>query len=485
MNDHDGPGVIPGRYAGPAIPISTGPTPQQIAENARKADADRLAGQICAAAAVSAQATCTLLELVAEFDATGAIRYWTDLKSVAHWLAWCCSMTPGVAREHVRVARALPKMPTVHAAFRDGRLSYSKVREISRVVDIIDETKLCQMATTATAAQLATMISAFRSCEHRRIGQQPQRSVTWHHRDDGMVDLRARLTQEDAAILAAAIHAAKDQYGTIPAKPDPTLDEQPPTPGVGAYTTTDALVDVGRVFLDTAPEDRSGEDRTLVVVHVSAELLNPATATENVPAGTSAPEANICHLDGQGPIEPATAQRLACDNPLLPAIIADGEVLHLGRTRRLVSRAQRRALMIRDRMCQHPGCHQTRHLKAHHIRSWAAGGPTDLNNLILLCQFHHTTIHEGGITITRTSRRLAIHHARRHPLPELAHRHPPRQPTPPPTSQTTDRSGRQLPPPRRQNHPTPLGRRTLQHPRLRPSPLHHETHSNAVDQQAA
>ena len=96
-------------------------------------------------------------------------------------------------------------------------------------------------------------------------------------------------------------------------------DRRPTDPGVGAYTTTDALVDVGRVFLDTAPEDRSGEDRTLVVVHVSAELLNPATATGNVPAGTSAPEANICHLDGQGPLEPATAQRLACDNPLLPA----------------------------------------------------------------------------------------------------------------------------------------------------------------------
>ena len=409
MNDHDGPGVVPGRYAGPAIPISTGPTPQQITEAARKADADRLAGQICAAAAISAQATCALLELVAEFDATGAIRYWTEMKSLAHWLSWCCSMTPGVAREHVRVARALPKMPTVHAAFRDGRLSYSKVREISRVVDIIDETKLCAMATTATAAQLATTISGFRSCERRRVGQHAQRRVTWQHRDDGLVDLRARLTKEDAAILAAALHAAKDQFGTIPAKPDPAqpdpTHDEPANPEVGAYTLTDALVDVGRVFLDTAPEDRSGEDRTLVVVHVSAELLDPATAAANVPAGTltSPPEANVCHLDGQGPLEPATAQRLACDNPLLPALIADGEPLTLGRTRRLVSRAQRRALMIRDRMCRYPGCHQTRHLKAHHIQPWATGGTTDLNNLILLCQFHHTTVHEGGLRITHTT----------------------------------------------------------------------------------
>ena len=437
MNDHDGPGVIPGRYAGPAIPISTGPTPQQIAEDARKAAADRLAGQICAAAAVSAQATCALLELVAEFDATGAIRYWTDMKSVAHWLSWCCSMTPGVAREHVRVARALPKMPTVHAAFRDGRLSYSKVREISRVVDIIDETKLCQMATTATAAQLATTISAFRSCERRRIGQHSPtpRDLASPRRRHGRPPRpthprrrrhpRRRHPRRQRPIRHHP-HQARPHRRTA-------ADRRPTDPGVGAYTTTDALVDVGRVFLDTAPEDRSGEDRTLVVVHVSAELLNPATATGNVPAGTStSPEANICHLDGQGPLEPATAQRLACDNPLLPAVIADGEPLTLGRTRRLVSRAQRRALMIRDRMCQHPGCHQTRHLKAHHIRSWAAGGTTDLNNLILLCQFHHTTVHEGGITITHTADELAIHHARRHPMPELAHRHPPRQPTPPP-----------------------------------------------------
>ena len=264
------------------------------------------------------------------------------------------------------------------------------------------------MATTATAAQLATIIAAYRSSERRRIGQHTQRRVTWHRRDDGMVDLRARLTQEDAAVLwrpctPPRTNTAPSLPKPNPTQTDPTLDE-PANAGVGVYTTTDALIDIARVFLDTAPEDRSGEDRTLVVVHVSAELLNPATSTGNVPAGTStSPEANICHLDGQGPLEPATAQRLACDNPLLPAIIADGEPLTLGRTRRLVSRAQRRALMIRDRICQHPGCHQTRHLKAHHIQSWATGGTTDLKNLILLCQFHHTTIHEGGVTITRSA----------------------------------------------------------------------------------
>jgi hypothetical protein len=102
-----------------------------------------------------------------------------------------------------------------------------------------------------------------------------------------------------------------------------------------------------------------------------------------------------------GSVEAATAQKLACDNPLLAAIVhKHGKVLALGRSKRLVSRAQRRALMIRDTMCRYPGCHQTRHLKAHHVLSWSHGGHTDLNNLILLCQWHHTAVHEGAVSIS-------------------------------------------------------------------------------------
>ena len=81
-----------------------------------------------------------------------------------------------------------------------------------------------------------------------------------------------------------------------------------------------------------------------------------------------------------------------------------GAVLALGRTRRLVSKPLRRALMIRDHgMCQYPGCHQTRHLKAHHLIAWMLGGRTDLANLILLCQWRHTAVHEGGVSISKGS----------------------------------------------------------------------------------
>ena len=177
-------------------------------------------------------------------------------------------------------------------------------------------------------------------------------------------------------------------------------------------------MDVARGFLISAPQDRSGEDRTLVVVQVSAEQLarNVPAATpdsnEDVPAGSAAegagnvpaatpPTAAVCHIEGVGSVEAATAQRHACDSALLGAIIdKHGKVLALGRTRRLLSKAQRRALLIRDKMCRYPGCQQTRHLKAHHVVSWILGGRTDLDNLILLCQWHHTAVHEGGVTIT-------------------------------------------------------------------------------------
>jgi Domain of unknown function (DUF222) len=295
----------------------------------------------------------SLLELLGEFDAMGAIGLWTDFKSLAHWLSWLCAMAPGVARERVRVARALRRMPTITNLLRKGRLSYSKVREVTRVVDIIDEAKLAELALAGTASQLARMISGFRAADGMRITKQVKRNVSWSERDDGTVELRARLPKDEAALLLAAMRTAKNQFGPPPTRPDPCGDtEQEATPSVGVYSNADALLDVARVFLEAAPEDRSGEDRTLVVVHVSAENLirnvpagTPASVENdpampdgvdrvgNVPAGTAQPADAVCHIEGVGSVEAATAQRHACDNPLLGAILdKHGQVLALGRT---------------------------------------------------------------------------------------------------------------------------------------------------------
>src|SRR5215212_5542953 len=90
---------------------------------------EELAREITAGAVRLAAATAAWLRLVAEFDQRGG---WAGvgIKSCGHWLAWQCGMSPGAAREHVRVARAMGRLPVTSAAFATGRLSYSKVREL-------------------------------------------------------------------------------------------------------------------------------------------------------------------------------------------------------------------------------------------------------------------------------------------------------------------------------------------------------------------
>src|SRR5829696_5758753 len=99
MTDHDGPEVIPGRYAGEAIPIHDGPTPQSIKYQEQRTHADELAGKIAAAAADAARCQSTLLELLSEFYAVGGIRCSSACKSFAIALSWASAMTLGIPRE--------------------------------------------------------------------------------------------------------------------------------------------------------------------------------------------------------------------------------------------------------------------------------------------------------------------------------------------------------------------------------------------------
>ena len=78
-----------------------------------------------------------------------------------------------------------------------------------------------------------------------------------------------------------------------------------------------------------------------------------------------------------------------------------GEPVSIGRQTRLWPAPMRRAIIGRDRHCQFPGCHATRSLTIHHIRSWLRGGETSVENAMCLCQAHHTLVHEGGYRITR------------------------------------------------------------------------------------
>lgn len=147
----------------------------------------------------------------------------------------------------------------------------------------------------------------------------------------------------------------------------------------------------------TRPETEGGE-RVHVAVTVDYELLRSRLAQASLHG----------HLPGFGrldlttPIGPETARRLACDADVIPAVLgAGGEPLDIGRRSRIIPSNVRTALVVRDRHCAHPGCRRrARKCAGHHVRHWAHGGDTALDNLVLLCSFHHALIHHGGWQIT-------------------------------------------------------------------------------------
>ena len=159
---------------------------------------------------------------------------------------------------------------------------------------------------------------------------------------------------------------------------------------------------------------------------------------ERVPAGTSGPAgvadgtspANVDRAaPGQAVLEDAgglrvsaaAAQRLACDAGRVVMIHGSGgQVLDVGRKTRTVPPALRRALAARDRRCRFPGC-TARRCDAHHVRHWAHGGETRLDNLVQLCRRHHRAVHEGGLRMTLDDATGAVRftQADGRPLPEV------------------------------------------------------------------
>ena len=160
--------------------------------------------------------------------------------------------------------------------------------------------------------------------------------------------------------------------------------------GVSAETCwpsrADGAVKLAESFLAGNPVTGTGGERFQVMVHLDQEVLGPDGAW----AGT---------LEDGTRVSAETLRRVACDCGLVAAG-GDGEALNIGRRARSIPPAIRRALMLRDRGCAFPGCTHTRFLHGHHIEHWLHGGETSLENLVMLCTFHHHLVHEGGWTVT-------------------------------------------------------------------------------------
>ncbi|MGQ0429137.1 MAG: DUF222 domain-containing protein [Gammaproteobacteria bacterium] len=329
------------------------------------------------------------LALIAELDRRRGWAEW-GVKSCAHWLNWKCGLNLGAAREKLRAAHALEQLPKIRAAMASGRISYAKVRAMTRTADLSNEDYLLSIALHGTAQHVERTVRSYRrakeSQEHSREAQQHLNQNLWlFTQPDGSILIRGRVPAEIGELLRRALQLAEDSLPIPKNVSAETFSEEDRRRR--ARRPVEALGLLAESFLAHGPQDVSGADRQQIVIHVDAQTLKHD-------------HEGRCEFEHGPSMAAETARRPACDASLITMIEnEEGEPLNVGRKTRTIPPGIRRALNSRDKDCRFPGCTFQRYVDGHHIKHWVHGGETKLSNLVMLCRFHHRLVHEGKVEV--------------------------------------------------------------------------------------
>lgn len=341
-------------------------------------DGEQLGQEITELCSYIYAATHHLLTLIREFDEQ---QYWAELgfQSCAHWLNFKCGFGMNAARERIRVAHALARLPKIDEAFSTGSLSFSKVRAVTRVANENNEEYLLMVATHGTAHHVERLVAQYRRAKKLQDAEfandiYRQREVTYYYDHDGCLVMKARMPAEQGELIVKALEMATEESYVADEEPDPV-----------AARRADALCEVAETYMNNSENSGSTSDRYQVVLHVGSA------------AGHAAQLENGPHVSA------VTSERIACDcSTTLIKEDEYGEPLNIGRRSRTIPPPMRRALKARDGGCRFPGCTNHKFVDGHHIIHWANGGETSLDNLVLLCRHHHRLVHEGGFGCKRS-----------------------------------------------------------------------------------
>jgi hypothetical protein len=297
-------------------------------------------------------------------------------RDYAQWLSARLGISTWAARRWVNAAHSLPHLPRTSAALEAGTLSLDKVTELCRFATPESEQRLISWARRVTVWAIRRRADVANRPEADAVrAADDERFLGYWWFDDGTrVGLEGSLAADQGAVVAAALDRMAGRMPDIV-----TADEPQPYSESLDSRRADALVALASAHI----ADDHDPDRATLVVHAPLDALIA--------------DAGSCEIDGGPVIDPETARRLGCDCRLETVFHdASGVIVGIGRASRNVSPPLLRALRRRDRGCTFPGCGARCFLRAHHIRWWGRGGPTDLDNLVLVCHFHHKLVHEHG-----------------------------------------------------------------------------------------
>ena len=422
--------------AAPCVPAPAGPGDSEDGDD----ELFLLGERIAELAERINSAESRMMTLIADFDRRGG---WKDeFSSCAEWLAWRIGIKIGPARERVRAARALEGLPQTAKALREGRISYAKVRALTRVATPEREAELLEFAQAGSAAKLERTVRLWRKLS--RDGELTVEQARHRSRafsvfvdGDGMYVVTGRLEPEVGAMLMRAVEAASDALfrrenaarngGLDASNREGSVGDASPRPKQRRADAVGLLAE--RAFAagfggGECPDTRSGSnaipgddmgtpDGARIAESDAASrgesVATPGDEPKSVPgneprigsgtraeryqvmvhcdAATLAEEGEPGRSDLDGiRVSAETSRRMACDAAVVAMVHAkDGSVLNVGRKARTIPPHIRRALEERDRGCRFPGC-ACRFTEAHHVKHWADGGETSLRNTLLLCR---------------------------------------------------------------------------------------------------
>lgn len=303
---------------------------------------------------------------------------WDDgsARDFPHWLAMQLGISTWAARRWITAAHALPELPRLSAAFEAGSLSLDKVLDLCRFATPTTERKLITWARRVSPACVRETANVAVATPKEEAADKDKDLFLhyWLTDDDKVLVLQGAMPADWGAVVSKALDRLAGRL------PDIVSDDDHSEPLEGTLGARRARA-LHALCSRAIAEDQDADRATIVVF---AEL-------EALLAGGNGKVENGAVLHAE------TILRLACD-ARLQTVVRDGkgDIVGIGRADRNVPRWLQRQLRYRDGRCTFPGCEAKWFLHAHHIRHWIKGGPTDLDNLVLVCHWHHKLLHESN-----------------------------------------------------------------------------------------